>query len=93
METRSFSDVRREPGWVGREERTEVRLDGRARRADGSMISVSIHDLSREGCRIETADTLMEIGEWLDIEVAAIQNFRAQVRWSLLGSAGVQFHD
>jgi hypothetical protein len=83
--------TRREPGWVGRDERTQVRLDGCARRADNSVVSVAIHDLSREGCRVEPADTMFNIGEWLNLDVAGLQSFRAQVRWVQLGSAGVQF--
>ncbi|QIK79195.1 PilZ domain-containing protein [Sphingomonas piscis] len=93
MATRVALDMRREPGWVGREERLPVQLNGYARRADDQVFPVVIHDLSCDGCRIECTDRILEIGEWLSLDVAGLQSFRAQVRWSLLGSAGIRFED
>ena len=91
MAARFSGEMRREPGWVGRDDRTQVHLGGCARRADDTVVTVAIHDLSRDGCRVECADAIFEIGEWLNLDVAGLQCFRAQVRWVLLTSAGVQF--
>jgi hypothetical protein len=93
MMERPTDDFRRQPGWIGRDERTEVLLGGRARRADGAEIDVIINDLSPEGCRLECNEVSLEIGEWLDLEVAGLEGLRGQVRWSLLGSAGLRFHN
>jgi hypothetical protein len=85
--------LRREPGWIARDERTNVLMPGTARRADGSMFDVIVHDISRGGCRLECEQACFEIGEWLEIEVAGLEPFPGQVRWALLGSAGVRFPD
>lgn len=82
---------RRQPGWIGRDERTEVLIRGRARRAGSAELDVTIHDMSPEGCRLECNDETLQIGEWLDLEVAGLEGLRGQVRWSLLGSAGLRF--
>jgi hypothetical protein len=82
---------RRQPGWIGRDERTGVSIRGRARRAGATELDVIIHDMSLEGCRLECEHEALQIGEWLDLEVAGLEGLRGQVRWSLLGSAGLQF--
>ena len=66
-------------------------IRGRARRGDSTEVDVAIHDMSLEGCRLECGDLTLQIGEWLDLEVAGLDGLRGQVRWSLLGSAGLQF--
>jgi len=87
----SAQSAKREPGWIGREERTNVLLNGRARRTDGSEIAVLVHDISREGCRVECRSAVLDIGEWLEVEPDGLEPLRGQVRWSLLGSAGIRF--
>lgn len=91
MVGQTTEDYRRQPGWIGRDERTEVEIGGRARRSNASELDVVIHDMSPEGCRLECKDATLEIGEWVDLEVAGLDGLRGQVRWSLLGSAGLRF--
>jgi hypothetical protein len=80
-------------GWVDRKDRRPTDVDARVRRADGSEIQVKLTDLSDEGCRIESGDEVLRIGEWLDIEAVPIGELKAQVRWALDGSAGVKFRE
>lgn len=83
--------ARRQPGWVGREVRNSVLVEGRARRSDGSEFPVIVHDLSREGCRLECKDESVEIGEWIEVEGPGLPAQTGQIRWALLGSAGLRF--
>ena len=85
--------ARREPGWVSREDRNAVVLEGVARLEDGTSMAVMLYDVSREGCRIECRGTSLAIGEWLELEAPGCGHNRAQVRWALLGSAGLRFTD
>jgi hypothetical protein len=78
-------------GWVERKDRRPTDVDARVRRADGSELQVKLTDLSDEGCRIESGDQALRIGEWLDIEAKSIGELKGQVRWALGGSAGVKF--
>lgn len=82
---------RRQPGWVSREDRTPIALEGTARRQDGTSMAVTLHDLSREGCRVDCNGTTLGIGEWLELDAPGCGQNRAQVRWALLGSAGLRF--
>jgi len=87
----SAQQARREPGWIARDERINVLLNGRARRSDGTEFEVFVHDISRDGCRVES-DTTLDIGEWVEVEPAGRDTLRGQVRWSLMGSAGIRLH-
>jgi hypothetical protein len=82
---------RREPGWIGRDARTTVMVEGFARRSDGAVFNVVVHDISREGCRIECSGHTVEIGEWVQVEGPGLPPQLGQVRWALLGSAGLRF--
>lgn len=93
MALQPTEEDRRQPGWIGRDERTEVTIRGRARRASETELDVIIHDMSPDGCRLECKEATLEIGEWLDLEVAGLEGLRGQVRWSLLGSAGLRFQN
>ena len=84
--------MRRVPGWVAREDRKAVSLDGSATLSDGREIAVSLSDLSRDGCRVKTEETL-KIGEQVRLDVAQFEGVSGTVRWSLFGVAGVRFLD
>jgi hypothetical protein len=84
---------RREPGWISRDDRVPAGLCGSAQRADGSQISVTVSDLSRDGCRLDFNGDGLRIGEWVDLQADGQQKMRGQVRWALLGSAGLRFGD
>lgn len=83
--------ARREPGWIARDDRMPTLLEGNALREDGSVVAVTMSDLSRDGCRLDFDGETLRIGEWVNLEAAGHSVMRAQVRWSLLGSAGVRF--
>ena len=78
------------PGMIPRIDRREVRIPAVAIRPDGSRIDGSITDLSAEGCRMTLDDTL-PIGEHITLETPYRDHQRAQVRWSLMGEAGLAF--
>lgn len=82
--------MQRMQGWVGRKDRQAVEIDAMVRRADGTVSSVKLSNVSDEGCRIETADDFM-IGERLSIAIPRFGDLPAQVRWALPGSAGAKF--
>ena len=82
--------MRRLPGWISRADRDLVSLDGQARLADGREVEVSVTDLSIEGCRIRSDETL-RIGESITLNVAPLAGVEATVRWELCGTAGVRF--
>lgn len=83
--------ARREPGWISRDDRVPTLVEGNARREDGTIVSVTMSDVSREGCRLDYRGEALRIGEWVDLEADGQSAMRGQVRWSLLGSAGVRF--
>lgn len=77
-------------GWVGRKDRHPVEVDAVVHRTDGSKSPVKLSNFSDEGCRIE-ADGEFRIGERLQIAIPRMGQVKAQVRWSLPGSAGARF--
>ena len=58
--------------------------------SDGNSIPVVVIDISREGCRLETDETL-KIGEKVELQVPKYGNFPAQIRWALGKEAGAVF--
>ena len=78
------------PGWLSRFDRDGVSLHGIAERADGREIPAQLTNLSKEGCRLETEETL-KIGERVRVTMEMFDRVSGTVRWSLLGIAGVRF--
>jgi PilZ domain len=76
--------------WVGRKDRHPVEIDAVVHRTDGSTAAVKLTNFSDEGCRIEATDNF-RIGERLQIAIPRMGQMKAQVRWSLPGSAGAKF--
>ena len=76
--------------WVGRKDRHPVGIDAVVHRTDGSKSPVKLTNFSDEGCRIEAAEDF-RIGERLQIDLPRMGQVKAQVRWSLPGSAGAKF--
>jgi hypothetical protein len=83
--------TRRELGWVSRADREPSQIDGSATRDDGSELAVTLSDFSREGCRLDFDGEALRIGEWIEVQSANRLSMRGQVRWSLLGAAGIRF--
>jgi hypothetical protein len=77
-------------GWIGRKDRHPVVVDAVVHRTDGSKSPVKLTNFSDEGCRIE-AEMDLRIGERLQIAIPRMGHVKAQVRWSLPGSAGAKF--
>jgi hypothetical protein len=77
-------------GWIGRKDRDEVAIDAVVHRDDGSSESVTLTNLSTDGCRIESENDF-RIGEHLQIGIPSIGQLDAQIRWALPGSAGARF--
>lgn len=84
--------MRRLPGWISRADRDAVTLDGQALLGNGREVEVVVTDLSKEGCRVQSAETL-GIGEQITLNVAPLDNIAAIIRWELCGTAGVRFID
>jgi hypothetical protein len=82
--------VHRMHGWIGRKDRDEVAIDAVVHRDDGSKESVTLTNLSPDGCRIDS-DGDFRIGERLQIAVPSMGQMNAQIRWALPGSAGARF--
>ena len=80
----------REPGQIKRSTRVDVRSNGVLVDSDGVSIDVVVIDISKDGCRLETQDTLM-IGEHVRLRVGRIGDYPAQVRWALGNVAGLEF--
>jgi hypothetical protein len=82
--------MRRIHGWVGRKDRHPVAVDAVVHRSDGSKAPVKLTNFSDEGCRIEAEDEF-RIGERLQIAIPRMGQVKAQIRWSLPGTAGAKF--
>ena len=76
--------------WIGRKDRQPVQIDAVLYRGDGSNAPVKLTNFTEEGCRIES-DSDLQIGERLAIALPRMGPIKAQVRWSLPGSAGARF--
>ena len=81
----------REPGQIKRAPRVDTKFSTKLTDSDGNTIDVTVIDISREGCRLQTSDGLLRIGENVQIEVPKHGNFAAQIRWALGNEAGAVF--
>lgn len=72
-------------------ERTDLGRQG-VLRIDGDMraIEVTVLDLTREGCRVETSERLAE-GTGIEIGIGNLGRMKASVMWSSEGSFGCAF--
>ncbi len=84
------AEMRRMPGWVARDDRQDVVLNGMAVRADGCEIPVEVRNLSRDGCSVFSEETI-GIGEVIRLNAPPLDNVVGTIRWSLLGRAGLRF--
>lgn len=82
--------MRRMPGWISRADRDSVTLCGSARLGSGREVEVRVTDLSKEGCRVESGETLL-IGDLITLNAAPLRDVPAIIRWELCGTAGVCF--
>lgn len=80
----------REPGYIKRPPRIDIRHEGILVDSDGNRVPVIVRDISSEGCRLET-DGELKIGERVEIEVDRHGTYPAQIRWALGREAGAMF--
>ena len=73
-----------------RQERRDVRLQGFAVLADGSTITITLLDLSYEGCAIASPVALSP-GDVISLSVLRRGGIKAEVRWFKDGKAGLAF--
>ena len=74
--------------WPQRRPRHAVRLTAQIMRNDESCLEADVTNLSLEGCGIAG---WYVIGERLTLDIPRIGKLRGQVRWAMLGRAGVRF--
>lgn len=77
--------------WTARSQRRAVNLGGHAILQNGSTTSITVLDLSYNGCGIESADELRP-GEVIKLVVLASGAIDAEVRWCSGGKAGLVFN-
>jgi hypothetical protein len=65
-----------------------VLFEAGARLADGSQVTVRVTDVSSDGCQL-ASDHPFHVGELITLEAPEWGRFRAEVRWSASGKAGV----
>lgn len=82
--------MRRMPGWIARDDRTSVSLNGTAVLPDGRGIPVHVTDISEHGCQVSSDETL-RIGDAIKLTTERFGEVAATVRWSLFGTAGLRF--
>jgi hypothetical protein len=75
---------------LDRRERRPVTLKAFATRADGSIVELTISDLSHDGCGV-LSPVVLRSGEQLDLAVARRGTTPALVRWYGSGRAGLTF--
>ena len=80
----------KEPGQVKRAPRVDTRFAATLIDSDGGKHHVTVTDISREGCRLETNE-LLKIGETVQLEVPKYGMYPAQIRWALGDEAGAVF--
>lgn len=82
----------RTPGHVKRAPRIDAKIGADVQDSEGHNVPVTIVDISKDGCRMETDGTLM-IGEMVEIHVEDGSMHRAKIRWALGDEAGAEFID
>ena len=76
--------------WMPRKERVPVTADAIVESADGSKAEAKISNMSERGCRIDTPKPF-EIDERVRLEIERLGFIEADVRWTCVGGAGLEF--
>lgn len=71
-------------------QRRQLDLQGYARLGNGTTFSITLRDLSTDGCRIETPLALLPDLP-LELCIGGAGEFHGKVRWSASGLAGLHF--
>ncbi len=78
------------PSWIERAGREPASFPAIVVLAEGQRLAVTITNISSAGCQIDCAETL-PIGQAVRIELAGNIAAEANVRWAILGRAGLRF--
>lgn len=70
--------------------RKTVWIAARILRPNGKSLQVQVLNLSYDGCRLWTDETLL-IGEAMLLKIADLPPLKSQVRWALQRHAGLKF--
>ncbi len=81
--------MRRLPGWVPREDRDAVIIDGLAVVDKGNTIDVVVTNLTESGCQLQLGDNLV-IGSIVSLSAGPRHNWPGQIRWCVSGEAGLR---
>lgn len=74
-----------------RSERLPVVIPARLRTRSGFADHLVIHDISREGCRVESLAITVHAGDPVVVTPSMLEGFCGTVRWVEGNSAGIQF--
>lgn len=80
--------MRRQLGWIDRDDRDPVNLSGRVVLGSGRSVAVTVVNMSPDGCKVECAETL-PIAATVRLELGAVIG-NAQIRWAIGGAAGLR---
>lgn len=76
--------------WVSRSERLPVCAAAIIQSADGFKSEANITNMSDSGCKVHTPKPF-SIGDRVRITIERLGFLDAEVRWTSIGSAGLQF--
>ncbi len=74
-----------------RSERLPVVIPARCRTRSGFADRLAIHDISREGCRVESLAITLHAGDPVVITPEMLEGLCGTVRWVSGNSAGIEF--
>ena len=74
-----------------REERFPVVIPARCRSRSGFADQLVIHDISREGCRVESLAITVHVGDPVVVTPTMLEGLCGTVRWVIGNSAGIEF--
>lgn len=79
------------PSWIEREEREPVSLGATLVLPDGRSVSVTIQDVSANGCCV-ASDEVLPVAQVVRLNLGR-NSVEAEVRWALVGAAGLRVRD
>lgn len=74
-----------------RAERLPVVIPARCRTRSGFADRLMIHDISRDGCRVESQAITLHVGDLVVVTPAMLEGLCGTVRWVSGHSAGIEF--
>jgi hypothetical protein len=81
----------RVPGWIEREEREPISVGAILVLPDGRSVSVTIRDVSANGCCV-ASDEVLPVAQTVLLDLGS-ESVEAEVRWALAGAAGLRLRN